>query len=267
MNVYNCRVYSYETGQHVTFYKRAITQGKEELLEDVEDDTGSDTASDYTSDRSPVDQIEERSAEAEEHSKKSSCSRSKNQVYRIARSNVWDWFVTITFDRTRTDASDYDSVVEKLQNFLENTRQRKCPDMQYLIVPELHADKKHYHFHGLLANADGLRFAYSGLDDRKSGRCIYNILDWAWGFTTATRVGDSSRTSSYITKYITKDVDLHLKDKRRYYYSQNCNIAEKELYLMDEENFLLVYADRIKYTKSVVVPQANQIINYYELDW
>lgn len=267
MNVYNCRIYSYETGQHVTFYKRAITQGKEESEEDLETDDITDIVSDHTPDRSPADQTEERTAEAEEHSKKSSCSRSKNQVYRISRSNVWDWFITITFDRTKTDASDYDGVAEKLQNFLEHVRQRKCPDMKYLIVPELHKDKKHYHFHGLLANADGLRFAYSGLDDRKSGLCIYNIQDWTWGFTTATRVGDSARTSSYITKYIIKDVDLHLKDKRRYYYSRNCNIADKELYLMDEEDFLRVYADRIKYTKSVVVPQANQIINYYELEW
>lgn len=262
MNVYNCRVYSYESGQHVTFYKRAITQGKEEFCEDTEIDTESCTAS-----RQTENSTEERTVEAEEHSKKTSCSRSKNQVYRIARSNVWDWFITLTFDRTQTDASDYDTVIQKLQNFLEDARKRKCPDMKYLIVAELHKDRKHYHFHGLLANADNLRFAYSGRDDRKSGRCIYNILDWTWGYTTATRVGDSARASSYITKYITKDVDLHLEHKRRYYYSRNCNIAEKELYLMDEENFLRVYADRIKYTKSVVVPQANQIINYYELEW
>lgn len=253
---YNCRLFSYETGQHVTFYKKAITQNKATLK--------------YTLKKKEPKIVKakvERTVEAEARCKRTSCNRSKNQVYRIARSNRWDWFITLTFDRTRTDASDYNMVVERLQNFLENIRKRKCPEMKYLIVPELHKDGEHYHFHGLLANADGLRFSYSGHDDRKSGRCIYNVLDWSWGYTTATLVGDSGRVSSYITKYITKDVDEHLKDKRRYYYSKNCNIAEKELLLLDEEDFLHVYADRIKYTKSVVVPQACQIINYYELEY
>ena len=76
---------------------------------------------------------------------------------------------------------------------------------------------------------------------------------------------DTARVSSYITKYITKDIDSHLKEKRRYYYSQNCNIAEEELFLYDEEDFLKVYADRIAYAKTVDIPQANQQINYYEL--
>ena len=42
-------------------------------------------------------------------------NRAKNKIYRIARSNNWDWFITLTFDRTKTDASDYDTVINKLQ--------------------------------------------------------------------------------------------------------------------------------------------------------
>lgn len=94
-----------------------------------------------------------------------------------------------------------------------------------------------------------------------------NITDWSYGFTTATKVLDTGRVSSYITKYITKSVDEHLKEKRRYYYSRNCHIAEEEHFLLDEEDFRKIYADRIVYVKTVDVPQASQQITYYELKY
>ncbi len=256
---YNCRVYSYESGQHVTFYSRIISPRSVSPTDvsDVPDIPGCSGDMD----------IHEHSEEMASHSSRTSCSRSKNTVYRIARSNEWDWFITLTFDRSRTDASDYDIIVDRLHIFLNNLQKRKCSGMKYLIVPELHADKTHYHFHGLLAGVDNLRFSYSGRDDKKSGRCIYNIPEWTWGFTTATRIGDSARASSYITKYITKDVDTHLKNKRRFYYSRTCNIAEEEHYWLDEDSFLQIYADRITYTKSVFIPEAGMNVNYYEISY
>lgn len=247
--VYNCRRFQYESGEHITFYKHAITTGKEKPEESMLNKTHD---------------VSERTPEMEKHCISVSNSRAKNNVYKIARSNTWDWFITLTFDRKRTDASDYDAIIYRLKVFLNHLQQRKCPNMKYLIVAELHADKEHYHFHGLLANVDELHFRY-WKTDRKKNLPIYNILEWSYGFTTATRVQDSSRVSSYITKYITKDVDTHLKEKRRFYHSRNCNVAEEEHFLMDEHDFLKVYADRITYCKTVEIPQANQIITYYEL--
>lgn len=250
MEIYNCRRYEYENGSHVTFYKRAINCGNEtEVNENFK--KSHDTSL--------------RTEEQEKHCISVSATHAKNRVYRIARSNKWDWFITLTFDRTKTDASDYDIIVTRLHKFLSNIQQRKCPDMKYLIIPELHADKKHYHFHGLLSDCDGLHFIYSGRNDRKSGLPIYNIKDWGYGFTTATRVQHSGKASSYITKYITKDTDSHLREKRRYYASRNVNIVEEERYLLNEENFLRTYADRITYMKTVNVPQGNQQISYYEV--
>ena len=141
--VYNCRRYQYETGEHITFYHHAINTGKEKPEDSLLNKTHD------TSDRTP---------ESEKHAMAVSASRSKNNVYRIARSNSWDWFITLTFDRKKVDASDYDLVVQRLNDFLWHIKERKCPDMKYIIVPELHADKEHYHFHGLLANVDNLSF-------------------------------------------------------------------------------------------------------------
>lgn len=255
MESYNCRFIEYPNGSHVTFYKRSITRGKEQTNEEDEE-MNKNFRKTYRN--------ENRTLEEEKHCLKVSLSATKNRIYKIARSNEWNWFITLTFDRTRTDSSEYNMIVYRLKIFLNHLQQRKCPNLKYLIVPELHEDKAHYHFHGLIANADNMRFAYSGHDD-KTGNPIFNILDWSWGFTTATRIKDSARASSYITKYITKDTENVIKEKKRYYCSRNVERAEENYFMYDEEYFQLTQAERITYCKSVTVKDAHQKINYYEL--
>lgn len=251
--VYNCRLYNFPTGQHVTFYKQSIskTGEKKEKL-------------------SKTYQNEERKEEIEKHCQKTSLSHTKNKIYQISRSvKNWEWFITLTFDRTKIYASDYDEVVEKISTYLYNIRRRKAPNMKYLIVPELHSDKKHYHFHGLLSDCGDIHFRYSGKNDRKSGQPIFNILDWTLGFTTATRVQDTQKVSSYITKYVTKNIggENYLKNKKRYYASQNINVVEPEYFVLDEEEFQEIYKSNITYCKTVNVVQAHQQITYYELKY
>ncbi len=253
---YNCRVYSYPSGNHVTFFKKTVTRKEK----DIEDKNIKQKNTNFT--KVYVD--ENRTQEAEEHSKSVSLSASKNRIYNIARSNRWEWFITLTFDRNSNDSSDYEIVTRRLHIFLNNLQKRKCSDMKYLIVPELHADKEHYHFHGLLSNVDNLRFCFSGKFDKKENP-IFNILDWSYGFTTATQVKDTNRASSYITKYVTKDIDMKLKNKKRYMCSKNIDRTEPDFLMMYEEDFLEVYADYIVYVKNVKVSAAHQSINYYEL--
>ena len=261
---YNCRVYDYPTGQHVTIYTRTISRSENLRVEDKDDFEDLEVEADMNENFTKSYKNEDRTKEQEDHCKKVSLSSTKNRIYNISRSNLWDWFITLTFDRERTDASDYDLVVRRLKIFLNNLQQRQCPDLKYLIVPEFHADNKHYHFHGLLSGCDGLRCKYSG-HDTKDGQPIYNILNWTWGFTTATRVYDTQRVSSYITKYITKESCIFLKEKHRYYCSRNINRAKPQYFIVDQEDFLKVYGSSIVYAKSVKVPDANQMINYYEL--
>ena len=68
-----------------------------------------------------------------------------------------------------------------MTKYLEKLR-RKNENMKYLVVPELHKDKKHYHFHGLIADVDNINFEDSGHTD-KNGDIIYNIPDWKYGFS------------------------------------------------------------------------------------
>lgn len=261
---YNARMYDYPIGKHVTLYKKAITR--------KEKDTDIKTVNQNTTENEPKKNAhftktyknEERTKEAENHSNHVSLSGTKNRIYNIARSNTWDWFITFTFDRTKTDASDYDMIVYRLKIFLNHLQQRQCPNLKYLIVPELHSDGKHYHFHGLLSDCNGLRFSYSGKDDKK-GNPIYNILNWKWGFTTATRVTDTQRVSSYITKYITKESQAFLKEKNRYYCSRNIIRVKPEYTVIDQDTFLEIYGSDITYAKSISVEVAHQQITYFEL--
>lgn len=258
---YNCRVYDYPTGQHVTIYRRTIIRSEDTGVDEYEDlEVEADMNENFTKSY----KNEDRTDEAEEHCKKVSLSSTKNRIYNITRSNLWDWFITLTFDRERTDASDYDIIVRRLKIFLNHLQQRQCPNLKYLIVPEFFSDNKHYHFHGLLSGCDGLRFKFGG-HYSKVGQPIYNILNWKWGFTTATRVYDTERVSSYITKYITKETGLFLKEKHRYYASRNINRAKPRYFIVDEEDFLKTYGNSIVYSKSVIIDEAHQLINYYEI--
>lgn len=249
LETYNAKVIEYEGETHVTHYLKAITRGHTKVKK-----------SNFRKDYINVDRTDKEI----EHCLNQALRRTKNTIYYIARSNEWDYFITLTFNREIVDSSDYDLVVKKLMTFLNNLKSRKCHELKYLIVPEFHADNLHYHLHGLLSNTGDMVFRDSGLitDD---GKTIYNIVDWSYGFTTATKIDDTKRVSSYVTKYITKQTCSILKNKKRYYASRNCNRVEEQLVVMDRDAFVMDNADRIKYINVVDVPVAHQSCMYIEV--
>lgn len=249
VETYNARLYNYPTGQHVTLYNNPVPIGKKNI------------------NLTKAYQNEHRTKEGEKHCIDTSLSRTKNVIYNIARSNEWKWFITLTLSPDKVDRSSYDEVVKRLQKFCNNLQQRHCPHLKYLIVPELHLDKINYHFHGLLADCDELQFVFSGKFDKK-GRPVFNIPQWTYGFTTATLVGDTSRASSYITKYVTKESEQYLKNKHRYYTNRNTLRAPAEkLVVQSPMDFIQTYADDITYIKEVTVKPAHRKCIYLEMPY
>ena len=157
---------------------------------------------------------------------RASLSRTLTAITDLSRSNAWEWFVTLTFDSQKVDRYDYSAVTKALSTWLSNIR-RKCPSLRYLIVPELHQDGA-YHFHGLLANCDGLGLVYSGVIQNK--KKVYNIPSFRLGFTNVQRVTDTNRVAVYVTKYMTKDLCELTPGKKRYWASRNLNRPIEELY-------------------------------------
>ena len=197
------------------------------------------------------------SADAE-HSKNVSYNRTKNRIYYLARSNKWDWFVTLTFNPEKVNSFDYVECVKYLSKWLNNCK-RKASDMKYLVVPEKHKSGR-YHFHALFADCDALKFADSGKRD-KSGKIIYNIGSYKLGFTTATRVENCEKVSKYISKYVTKDLCCLASGKKRYWASRNLAEAPQHDFLLSAEEirqFFSRFDSMIKYRKQVNAVSLNE---------
>lgn len=181
-------------------------------------------------DGDPPENPEPRKVDEDENTRRS-LSRTVQSLYDIVFSNDWDLFITVTFDGSKLDRYDYDEVVERYSKLLDNIKQRKAPALEYVFVPELHKDGA-FHFHGLLRNIDGLMLKYSGRKDKK-GNKIYNLSDFNLGFNTATYVADTAKVSTYLIKYISKDLIQTLGESRKRYW------CTKGLNRVDRCNFML----------------------------
>ena len=263
--LYNTKILQYEDSIHVEFFTSPIkrTVPKEEdkitdvpktipIIEDLQKDL-----------------IHEKNREK---SLNTSVNRSKNNLYRIARSNTWEWFVTFTFDRKDDnkfghrviDSSNYDEVSKAVSYWCNSIKKVVAPELKYLIVPEFHKDKEHYHLHGLFANTGDLNFVFSGHYD-DLGSESYNLTDWYFGFSYCSKIKDNARVTSYIGKYITKDLMNKLKYKKRYYASLNCNVADEELYYIHPDDLYKLFdPEDWSYIKTVNAGGYNQV-KYIEI--
>ena len=185
---------------------------------------------------------------AEERSFAVSRSRTINKIYDIARSNRWEWFFTLTFNPEKVDSFDYETCTKKLSKWLNNMK-RIAPDMKYLVVPEQHKSGR-FHFHGLFANCDSLKFVDSGLMDI-SGKQIYNVGSYKLGFSTATKIVDLHKSCSYLCKYISKELCMITKGKKRYWASRNLDLPIVETYLMNVKELYNAFDLDECYVKSV----------------
>ncbi|AXF52344.1 MAG: hypothetical protein [Inoviridae sp.] len=194
----------------------------------------------------------------------SSMGRTVNAIYRLARANTWDWFITLTFNPDKVDSFDYSATVKKLSLWLNNAK-KICPDMGYMIVPEKHPTSGRYHFHGLFKNCDGLGFVQSGHKDKK-GRIVYNVGKYKLGWTTATEVTDNSRATKYIGKYINKDLCQVAFGKKRYWASRNLDEPEVTEVILDKDKMQMLVS-RLSETASYIkrIENGEVTTTYYEL--
>lgn len=209
-----------------------------------------------------ADNLEEvRTASSIAHSNRSSKMRSKNMIIEYARANDWQWFSTFTFDPQKVDSFDYKLCYQKLYQWLNNLQKRKAPDIKYLGVPEQHKSGR-WHFHVLMSNVGALELVQSPV------KGVYNIGGWKYGFSTATAVRSSKRVSSYITKYITKDLLEHTQGQHRYIKSRNLERASDMTYNVDPNELDKLKLDLISkgyHFKDVASPVYGHI-TYIQVD-
>lgn len=237
--MYNLRVFHYPGGDHIRVYRNPFRSKGEfsyigcdewgEVLPPRSPAPGEVVYNPFTEKREALIDMDDSRHDAE-RSLRNSIARTRQKISGYARSNTWDMFVTLTFNPDKVDSFDYSLVSKKLSQWLKDVRKRYCPDLKYLVVPELHQSGR-YHFHALFADCDGLRLVDSGKRDGQD--VIYNIGNYGWGFTTATYIKDSQKASNYIVKYITKDLCVVTAGKKRYWNSRNLNFEEGEEYFLE----------------------------------
>lgn len=301
--MYNLKVIHYENGDQLRVYSdKLLSKGDKDLIgvlkkEKLENDEQiiknrnlDDVYNPFTNSFEVLEDLEEISIEEKsdkgidrERSLKSSLSRTVNNIYSITRSNNWEYFITLTFDRNVVNAYDYDIVVDKLSKWINNIKQRYAKNLKYIIVPELHKDGA-YHFHGLIADCGNIEFKDSGkkvtqkFKDskgltryKKTDQIIYNIGNYNLGFSTATKIVDTSKASNYICKYITKELCKNTFGKKRYWNSRNLNLAEIEEYHLNEDEMFQLqlllqsnFLNNVNYSKSCEGTYVD--VQYIELD-
>lgn len=213
--------------------------------------------------KAPVPYDEEEIAARKKRSIASSMGRTVNAVYHKARSNTWDWFITLTFNPDLVDSFDYQLTVRKLKTWIDYMR-RSSPDIGYIIVPEKHKSGR-YHFHGLFRDCDGIDFVASGKTDHK-GNPIYNVGSYRLGWSTATRISDQSKVTKYIAKYISKDLCQVAFGRKRYWCSRNLADAPVQEVILDKDKLQQLVSrldDTAAYIKKIDCGEV--AVTYYEL--
>lgn len=146
-----------------------------------------------------------------------SVRRSRRAISDYVRCNQFELFVTLTFDPSKVDRYDLLGTYLKMQGWLHR-QSRKHDDFKYLIVPERHKDGA-IHFHALMAGIPEDKLKKTRVI--QNNKRVYNLLSFKFGFTNVQYLDeDIDKTTAYVCKYITKDMEL-ISNRRRYWCSRN----------------------------------------------
>jgi len=86
-----------------------------------------------------------------------SISRTKSKILEYALCNDFEYFVTLTLNKSKIDRSDINNFVKKLGQYIRNIKKLKNQKIQYILIPEKHKDGKNWHMHGLMKGLKDLR--------------------------------------------------------------------------------------------------------------
>lgn len=167
-------------------------------------------------------------------------ARARGKIFELAMSNSWTWFTTFTLNPEKHDRTELSSY-KKLATWIRNYNRIHDVKISYLIIPELHADGRSWHFHGLLEGIPreeleefkeekGKRLPIQILIESRKGNQIYNwpAYQKAFGYITLSEIRNGIAVSKYICKYLTKGLNetgVGLQ-KHLYYCSQGLKRAE-----------------------------------------
>ena len=232
---YNFKIKDFGDGNYELAVFSSVYHRKDEDIEEHKENGLDNYLNEDCNDDLQVKDDTERTT----HSIQVSLNRTVNTIYDYTRSNVWEWFFTITFDGERINRYNLDECKKVLAKWFNNQKLRVSPNLKYLAVPEKHK-RGGYHFHALVSGFDE-SFIVSAINKRtgkpiftKDGKLVYNVSNCKLGFTTATRIESTEKASSYICKYVTKDLIAESMYKQRFLASKGLGKPEVTYYLLKD---------------------------------
>ena len=187
--------------------------------------------------------VNEENAEENDYLQKS-INRTKTKISDYVLCNNFSHFATFTFDPSNSKVNgeenrkDFQKMSSLLKKWL-NTEQvnhfrRHGRKFRYLIVPERHKNGA-WHFHALL---EGYKNSTEGFYTRKNKYITVSelkktkkdknrkfITRYTLGRSEIAPIKDKTKMSSYIKKYITKEL-IQDKNAKRYWASRNLKTPE-----------------------------------------
>ena len=151
-------------------------------------------------------------------------ARARTKINELALCNPWDYFVTLTIDKSKYDRYNLKIYYHDFAEFIHNLNKHRSKEnkIKYLLIPEMHKDGA-WHMHGL----------FHGLHDddlcvNKNGYLSWEKYEKKFGYISLGYVKDKDKVSSYIVKYITKDVGKNVTELgcHLYYASKGLKKAE-----------------------------------------
>lgn len=142
-------------------------------------------------------------------------TRAKQRIYELAFCNPWDYFVTLTLDKTKYDRTDLPKFIKDLGQVIRDKRKKLNVDIKYLLIPERHKDGS-WHMHGFIRGLpiDELHafslsehIPYKIRDRLEQGVQVYTWKEYErkFGFATFEQIFNHRAVSGYVTKYVTKE--------------------------------------------------------------
>lgn len=165
--------------------------------------------------------------------------RTINTIKELVLCNDWEYFITLTLDPKKYNRYDLSKYNKDLTRYIRNLRRKYQADIKYMLIPEQHHDGA-WHMHGFLMGLPKEELElfsreqflpYYILNKLDAGEEIYNWIGYQkrFGNCDIEPIRDKDRASSYVTKYVTKDLANSIKElnAKMYYCSQGLNRAEE----------------------------------------
>lgn len=143
-------------------------------------------------------------------------TRARTKILDYAYNNNFTYFLTATIS-SKYDRSDLKSFIKQVTQAFRNLRKLYNKDLFYLIIPELHSDKKNWHIHGILGGECVELDKYSNSFGYYSLHCLDSL-----GFNSVSKIRCKDACNIYVTKYITKNLSIgRSKSEHLFYTSHN----------------------------------------------